>query len=62
MTQRSTTRLDTKPQKAKEERSNSVRVVSSDQLLGDAGLLYIEHRGRHYQLRCTRRGKLILTS
>ncbi|SDL05122.1 Hemin uptake protein HemP [Franzmannia pantelleriensis] len=36
--------------------------VSSQQLLGERGLLIIEHRGKEYQLRITRNDKLILTS
>ena len=36
--------------------------VSSKQLLGEQGLLIIEHGGKEYQLRITRNGKLILTS
>ncbi|MBD3897764.1 hemin uptake protein HemP [Halomonas sp. ML-15] len=36
--------------------------ISSQQLLGEQGLLIIEHHGKEYQLRVTRNGKLILTS
>lgn len=36
--------------------------VKSDDLLDAQGQLIIEHRGKHYQLRETRNGKLILTS
>lgn len=36
--------------------------VSSRELLDAQGLLIIEHHGKHYQLRETRNGKLILTS
>ncbi|MDR5893775.1 hemin uptake protein HemP [Halomonas mongoliensis] len=35
--------------------------VDSRRLLGSEGQLLIEHRGRLYQLRETRNGKLILT-
>lgn len=35
--------------------------VDSRRLLGPQGQLLIEHRGRLYQLRETRNGKLILT-
>ncbi|MDR5904263.1 hemin uptake protein HemP [Franzmannia qiaohouensis] len=36
--------------------------IASEQLLDPRGVLIIEHRGREYQLRETRNGKLILTS
>jgi hemin uptake protein HemP len=36
-------------------------LVTSQQLLGDARELRIEHGGEHYSLRLTRNGKLILT-
>ncbi|PAU76609.1 hypothetical protein CK498_11470 [Halomonas salipaludis] len=36
--------------------------IASEQLLDTRGVLIIEHRGREYQLRETRNGKLILTS
>lgn len=38
------------------------RRVTSDDLLGAAGLLEIDHRGRVYSLRITQQGKLILTA
>ncbi len=37
------------------------RTVHADDLLGDNGLLHIEHRGQLYTLRLTRNDKLILT-
>jgi hemin uptake protein HemP len=36
--------------------------VTSEQLLGQRGELYIEHEGREYRLRVTQNGKLILTA
>lgn len=36
--------------------------VRSEQLLGAAGELVIEHQGREYRLRLTQQGKLILTA
>nr|WP_084155725.1 hemin uptake protein HemP [Halomonas halocynthiae] len=36
--------------------------VTSHSLLGNTGLLVIEHNGRCYQLRRTRNDRLILTS
>jgi hemin uptake protein HemP len=36
--------------------------VSSRELLGEAGELIIEHKGRSYRLRVTRQGNLILTA
>lgn len=36
--------------------------IDSRRLLDDKGQLIIEHRGKRYQLRETRNGKLILTS
>jgi hemin uptake protein HemP len=37
------------------------RVISSSELLGEAGLVHIEHDGETYSLRRTRNGRLILT-
>ncbi|WP_240548993.1 hemin uptake protein HemP [Billgrantia antri] len=37
-------------------------IVESSALLDEQGQLIIEHRGKRYQLRETRNGKLILTS
>jgi hemin uptake protein HemP len=37
------------------------RVISSKELLGEAGLVHIEHDGEIYSLRRTRNGRLILT-
>jgi hemin uptake protein HemP len=36
--------------------------ILSQQLLGSKGELVIEHEGREYRLRRTRKGKLILTA
>ncbi|MBK5143834.1 hemin uptake protein HemP [Budviciaceae bacterium BWR-B9] len=36
-------------------------LVSSQQLLGESGILLIQHQGQQYQLRITKTGKLILT-
>ncbi|MCD1125738.1 hemin uptake protein HemP [Jinshanibacter sp. LJY008] len=35
--------------------------VTSQQLLGESGILLIQHQGQQYQLRITKTGKLILT-
>lgn len=37
------------------------RSITSEQLLGDRGLVVILHQGERYQLRQTKAGKLILT-
>lgn len=42
-------------------RSESVRTIASDALLGGQRAVKIEHLGTHYVLRVTRGGKLILT-
>lgn len=44
------------------ERSYKPASVESSNLLDAQGQLIIEHRGKRYQLRETRNGKLILTS
>lgn len=46
-----------------EERSvsSSVQTISSRTLLGERGLLHIEHDGEFYTLRLTRNNRLILT-
>lgn len=46
-----------------EERSvsSSVQTISSRALLGERGLLRIEHDGEFYTLRLTRNNRLILT-
>ncbi|KAA0012592.1 hemin uptake protein HemP [Billgrantia pellis] len=44
------------------ERSRKPGIVESSALLDEQGQLVIEHRGKRYQLRETRNGKLILTS
>ncbi len=38
------------------------RRIQSEQLLGGANELVIEHQGREYRLRLTQNGKLILTA
>lgn len=38
------------------------RQLTSEQLLGARGELVIVHQGRHYRLRITQNGKLILTA
>lgn len=42
--------------------SHMEQSVDSKTLLGKTGQVWIKHRGRIYQLRETRNGKLILTS
>ena len=42
--------------------NESLRRVSSLELLGDRGEMVIEHQGRDYRLRVTQNGKLILTA
>ena len=44
------------------EQRSPVRRVASEELLGRAGELVIEHGGREYRLRITQHGKLILTA
>lgn len=41
--------------------SSSVQTISSHALLGERGLLRIEHDGEFYTLRLTRNNRLILT-
>lgn len=41
--------------------SSSVQTISSRDLLGERGLLRIEHDGEFYTLRLTRNNRLILT-
>ena len=36
--------------------------ISSRQLLGERGDVFIEHQGREYRLQLTKNGKLILTA
>ncbi|WP_234244392.1 hemin uptake protein HemP [Billgrantia desiderata] len=45
-----------------QKRSSKPGIVESSALLDERGQLIIEHRGKRYQLRETRNGKLILTS
>ena len=42
-------------------RNEAVRTLSSRTLLGERGLLHIEHEGQVYTLRWTRNDRLILT-
>lgn len=44
-----------------EPSSSKPRVVRSSELLGETGLVHIEHDGEIYSLRRTRNGRLILT-
>jgi hemin uptake protein HemP len=41
--------------------SSTVQTVSSHSLLGERGVLRIEHGGEYYTLRLTRNNRLILT-
>ena len=41
--------------------SRNPRTLKSADLLGNAQEVIIEHDGDHYRLRCTSKGKLILT-
>ncbi len=41
--------------------SEAVRTVPASQLLGERGLVHIEHQGERYTLRITRNNRLILT-
>jgi hemin uptake protein HemP len=43
-------------------RKGSARRISSADLFSGAREIVIEHDGRHYQLRITQNGKLILTA
>jgi hemin uptake protein HemP len=49
------------PRSSGSRESEAVRITSR-QLLGEAGELIIEHKGRSYRLRVTRQGNLILTA
>jgi len=44
-----------------EPEASKARLLRSAELLGDAGLLHIDHDGEIYSLRRTRNGRLILT-
>ncbi len=46
-----------KPQPAKA----ALRTLQSREILANAQEVIIEHEGDHYRLRCTSKGKLILT-
>jgi len=50
------TQSPAQPQRARPER------ISSRQLLGELGVLIIEHRGREYRLQLTQNCRLILTA
>jgi hemin uptake protein HemP len=52
-------RLEVKPPSAT---PSPPRRISSRELLGPQGELFIEHQGREYRLRITQNGKLILTA
>jgi hemin uptake protein HemP len=56
-------RKDVQEEACVEERSvsSSVQTISSRTLLGERGLLRIEHDGEFYTLRLTRNNRLILT-
>ena len=41
--------------------SSMIQSISSIELLGKNGVVYIQHNGELYQLRQTKSGKLILT-
>ena len=47
-------------EKTEEQPIEKPRVVSSRDIFGDSKLVIIEHEGATYQLRITRRNKLIL--
>jgi hemin uptake protein HemP len=47
---------------AADKTGESIRKVSSAELLGKQGELLIEQMGREYRLRLTQNGKLILTA
>jgi len=57
-----TTNVDDTDQQTQESSPRqSPETISSRKLLGAAGRLLIEHEGQCYELRETRRGRLILT-
>ena len=47
--------------RVRKQAENAPAIVASRSLLGTAKRLLIEHQGEHYELRETRRGRLILT-
>jgi len=49
------------PEARQHEATTAVQTVSSYDLLGERGLLRIEHDGEYYTLRLTRNNRLILT-
>ena len=59
-----TTHIDehpTGPRQAPKARPQSERVVNTQELLGGAHRIWIEHAAERYLLQVTRSGKLILT-
>ena len=57
-----TTSVDDSDQQTEESSTKQApETISSRKLLGAARRLLIEHQGQHYELRETRRGRLILT-
>ncbi len=55
-----TTKLTLKKEKGNENSGEPINLISSRQLLGQGGALYIRHQDRLYVLRITKNGKLIL--
>jgi hemin uptake protein HemP len=49
------------PARPAEPDASKVRLIRSSELLGEAGLVRIDHEGEIYSLRRTRNGRLILT-
>lgn len=47
--------------KPQPDATQSVRTIDAQLLLGERGLLHIEHQGERYTLRLTRNNRLILT-
>ena len=45
----------------RENSSPIIQAINSFELLGENGVVYIQHNGELYQLRQTKAGKLILT-
>ncbi|OAT47221.1 hemin uptake protein HemP [Proteus hauseri] len=45
----------------REDCSSIIQSINSFELLGENGVVYIQHSGELYQLRQTKAGKLILT-
>lgn len=55
-----TTKLTLKKEKSNPSSAEPINLISSRQLLGQGGALYIRHQDRLYVLRMTKNGKLIL--